>query len=99
MSILKRTVFYEQVDGIIRFWDWALTTTTLGTMAEPFVPNDRHSIDYDFIQYDATDECVRIDEIRGAPLDQQVPILGGGQFADGTWIMLNGGHQLPRDSR
>jgi hypothetical protein len=94
MSIQKRTIFVDTfTDGVIRFGDWALVTTTLGTMAEPFMPNDRHTIDYDTPDFDATDECVRIDEIRNIPLDNQQQALSGGDFA------LNGGTQNPRAGR
>ena len=42
MSIQKRSVFFDNTGGIVRFWDWSIVTTTLGTMVEPFLPNDRH---------------------------------------------------------
>lgn len=93
MSILKRTVLYDNTDGIVRFWDWALVTTTLGTMAEPFVANARHLLQQDFAQFDPTDEIARIDDMRESSIDISLLALSGG---DGV---LNGGAQLPRDGR
>lgn len=93
MSIQKRTVFYDNTDGIARFWDWAQVTTTLGKMSEPFLPNNRHDLNHDFEQYDPTDEIVRIDEVRALPHDQNQVILSGDP--DGAHLM--GGHCLPRN--
>lgn len=93
MSIQKRTVFFDNTDGIVRFWDWALVTTTLGTMAEPFVANGRHLLQADFAQFDPTDEISRIDDMRAASIDASLLVLSGGDRA------LNGGSQLPRDGR
>lgn len=93
MSILKRTVFYDYTGGIARFWDWALTTTTLGTMAEPFQPNQRHQGNTEFLEFDPTDDVARIDEIRSSSVDTAMLTLSGGDH------QLNGGYQLPRDSR
>lgn len=92
MSIQKRVCFYDDAGGFIRFWDWALTTTTLGTMVEPFLPNDRHQFG-PFDEFDPTDEIARIDEMRAASVDKQLLLLSGGQH------QLHGGYQLPRDGR
>ena len=92
MSILKREIFYDNTGGFARFWDWALCTTTLGTMAEPFMPNDRHRID-GVSEFDPTDEISRIDEIRASSVDTQAAVLSGGQHA------LIGGYQLPRNNQ
>lgn len=94
MSILKRAVLYDTfTDGVVRFADWALVTTTLGTMAEPFMPNDRHAMDVDIIDFDALDEISRIDELRQVPLDVQMLALSGGD------VQLNGGTQNTRVGR
>jgi len=91
MSIQKRTVFFDDTGGVARFWDWSLTTTTLGTMAEPFMPNARHQFGA-FTEFDPADEISRIDEIRASTVDKQLLVLSGGDRP------LNGGYQLPRDS-
>ncbi|MDI6741625.1 MAG: hypothetical protein QMD11_02705 [Smithella sp.] len=92
MSILKRTVFYDKAGGIIRFWDWALATTTIGVCAEPFLANSR-SIDAPVINFDPTDECARIDEMKEADVRQSLLLLSGGNHR------LHGGGQLPRTGR
>jgi hypothetical protein len=92
MSILKREVFYDNTGGIARFWDWSLTTTTLGTMAEPFNPNDRLRVD-GVSEFDPTDEIARIDCIRAASVDTQPQVLSGGVHA------LNGGPLNPRNNQ
>ena len=88
MSIQRRTVFYDVTHGISRFWDWALVTTTLGTMAEPFMPNARDSGS----EFDPEDEINRIDEIRAQPIDVSMLVLSGGE------AQIHGGYQLPRGS-
>jgi hypothetical protein len=92
MSIQKRSVFFDDTGGYVRFWDWALCTTTLGTMAEPFLPNDRYQFG-PFDQFDPTDEMARIDDIRASSVDKQLLVLSGGLHA------LTGGTLLPRDGR
>lgn len=93
MSIQKRTVFFDDTGGFVRFWDWALVTTTLGTMAEPFLPNGRHLVGADFGQFDPTDLVSRIDEIKVSSVDTQLLTLSGGAH------QLHGGSLLPRDGR
>lgn len=90
-SILKREVFYDDTGGFCRFWDWALTTTTLGAMAEPFNPNDRFRID-GVTEFDPTDDMARIDSVRVQSVDIQPQVLSGGVYA------LNGGPLNPRNN-
>lgn len=92
MSILKREVFYDDTGGIVRFWDWALALTTLGTMAEPFMPNDRAKID-GISEFDPTDEIARIDSMRASSIDRQLQTLSGGTDA------LIGGPLNPRNNQ
>ena len=89
MSIQTRSVFYDESGGLVRFWDWAIVTTTLGTMAEPFMVNARPT---DGEDWDPEDEINRIDHIRGSPRDQAQLILSGG-----SGHVLNGGNQMPRN--
>ena len=93
MSIQKRTVYFDNTGGYARFWDWAVVTTTLGAMAEPFSPNVRHQSHQDFEAFDPEDEINRVDEIRSASVDKRDLILSGGDRP------LNGGYQLPRTGR
>ena len=92
MSIKKRTVYADNTNGIIRFWDWASVTTTVGACIEPFTPGAIHSIQTPTIQFDAEDEIARIDDIQIRSIDQQQLVLGGGQH-------LQGGILHPRDGR
>lgn len=92
MSIQKREVFYDNTGGYVRFWDWAIATTTLGSMAEPFLPNDRH-LPGKFSEFDPTDEISRIDDMRASSVDKQLLTLSGGQH------QLHGGSLLPRVGR
>jgi len=66
MSIQRRTVFYDIIDGVVRFHDWAIVTTTLGSMAEPFVMQQQINVDdeSDYEDYDFTDMMHRIDDMR-----------------------------------
>jgi len=91
MGILKREVYYDDTGGLVRFWDWALTTTTLGVMAEPFNPNDRLRID-GVSEFDPTDDMARIDSLRAQTVDRQPQILSGGNDA------LIGGPLNPRNN-
>lgn len=95
MSIQKRTVFYEHSkDGLIRFFDYALVTTTLGTMVEPFLPNCRLAVGTQFANFDPTDETCRIDDLICENLDKHMFMLSGG----GTQA-LHGGTNMPRVGR
>lgn len=91
-AILKRTVFYDNTNNLARFWDFALVQTNLGTMVEPFIVNDRLGKS-PIIEYDATDEMSRIDEIRAEPIDVQQLVLSGGDYH------LHGGFTLSRLGR
>ncbi len=93
MSIRKRTVFYDKTGGIIRFWDWALTTTDIGSMVEPFEANDRTTRDGGIRNFDATDECTRIDDMREADIGQSLLLLSGGN------TQIHGGCLIPRTGR
>lgn len=94
MSIQKRTVFFSDKGGTVRFFDYALVTTTLGTMVEPFLPNCRMVAGTEFRNFDPDDECARIDEIKRENLDAHMLVLSGG----GTQA-LHGGTNMPRIGR
>lgn len=90
MSIQKRTVFYDDATGVVRFNDWALVTTTLGTMAEPFSGQERRMEDTNFTNFDFTDEINRIDEIRQMDIHKSMIQLSGGD------AQIHGGTLMPR---
>lgn len=94
MSIQKRTVFYDDQGGTVRFFDFALVTTTLGTMVEPFLPNCRMVAGTPFTNFDPDDECARIDEVKRENIHMHTLMLsGGGPQA------LHGGTNMPRVGR
>jgi hypothetical protein len=92
MSILKRDVYFDNTGGFVRFWDWAICTTTLGSMAEPFQPDARYGFGPQR-EFDPTDELARIDSLQAAPIDTQLLVLSGGVN------QLIGGTQNPRIGR
>lgn len=93
MSIQKRTVYFDYNDGVAKFWDWAHVITTLGTMAEPFLPNAHHSLGQAYEDFDPEDEIARVDELRAMPRDIEQLVLSGGSDH------LHGGQLLPRTGR
>lgn len=96
MSILRRTVFMEvdrrtPANGVYhRPHDWAVTTTTLGSMAEPFNMFDRHVPGVSMTNADWTDSMRRVDIIEIVDLDKMNTFLGDN---------VHGGLMLPRTGR
>ncbi len=93
MSILKREALYGVTNGLTRFSDWALVTTTLGAMAEPFSPNSRRLTGTSIGAFDPSDEIARIDCLRAIDIDREPHYLSGGAHA------LIGGYCMPRTGR
>ncbi len=93
MSILQRSVYYDDTGGYITFWDWAKVTTTLGAMVEPFNVGQKFDFDADKLHFDPEDEIARIDSIRIMDLNKQQRILSGN---DGH---IHGGVLIPRTGR
>lgn len=84
--IKKRAVLYTRDNGIYRWLNFAITTTRIGAMVEPFHMDDRTG----YSDYDASDPMVRVDDLQN--------IAPGMEFAlmspDGQ--PLHGGDLLPR---
>jgi len=92
--VLQRTVFVERTsDGNFRFADWALVTTTLGTMAEPFTPRQMIMFGDKGIVFDASDDMSRITDIRHVNSDLIPTLLSGGG------PVHHGGSLMPRTGR
>ena len=91
MSITHRTVFFDDSTGVVRFSDWALVKTTLGTMVEVFNINQRNVTSVQLRDFDPTDEIARIDSIKRISLHREKLILSGGTQ------VLHGGIMQPRD--
>ncbi len=89
-GIIKRQVFYDDSDGVARPFDWALVTTGIGSMMEPFIPWMKHCVGSDTIAVDYADQITRIDEIRSFPLGREKFLASDG---------LHGGTMHPRDGR
>lgn len=89
-TILKRTVFYDDTDGYVRFRDWARVITNQGTMHEPFIVNNRFIGNEDFDDFDPEDEMARIDEIR------RIDALKENNIYSGGGDVVNGGVHMPR---
>ncbi len=99
-SILKRTVFMERTGdnsiGYFRVFDWALCLTTLGTMAEPFVMNQRYgkadpSTPTIATGDDLQDDMNMINEITLFDSDKHLTFLSDGG--------VHGGNLIPRIGR
>jgi hypothetical protein len=92
-TVSQRVVFAERTkDGLIRFADWALTTSSLGAMAEPF-PGGSVGIGDMGLNFDATEDLSLISDIHFINADQLSERLSGGGPA---WC---GGNLMPRVGR
>jgi hypothetical protein len=91
MSILKRTIFYDDTGGFVRFRDWARVTTTLGAMMEPHVVNLRQVPGIDFANFDPEDEIARVDLVQRIDAVKENTI-----FSWDSPVPLHGGIQMPR---
>ena len=93
MSILRRTVYYGDVDssGAKRFLDFAIVTTTIGEMVEPFIVNQKHTPSQSFETHDPADEINRIDSVENIDLRNYTTLLS---FGDAS--VLHGGDINPR---
>jgi hypothetical protein len=88
-GIVNRTVFVDNVDGIVKPHDWCRVTTGIGTMYEPrcelfLRPEDGTAMDFE-------DDIARVDRIDGKDLRE--PLVGGGTG------VVTGGTQMPRVGR
>ena len=93
-TVFQRVVFVERTkDGFLRFADWALATTSLGTMAEPFSPRQFAGIEDKGITFDAADDLALISDIQHVNSDLIPTILSGGG------PVYHGGNLMPRTGR
>ena len=96
MSIVRRTAFIEvdtrfpDLGNYHRPHDWALVTTTIGTMAEPFNMFQKNVVGVQPRDLDYTDEIARIDEIQQFNLDKGMQIIGD---------RVHGGYLMSRTGR
>ena len=94
MSILKREVLYGvNGSGNARFSNWAVVTTTLGTMVEPYFPNTLRGLGDSIPDYDPDDIMSKVTGFRQINIDKEMIELSGGTHS------LNGGYLSPRLGR
>ena len=87
MSILKRQIFIDGSKGQVRFYDWAIVTTTLGSMVEP---RNLSLFPTKGAEYNPLDMMAKIDEIGSIDiLRHKESFLGAGQ-------VIHGGNQMPQ---
>ena len=80
MSILKRSVLYIKPDKKqYRFPGWAIVTTTLGAMLEPFDISSHHSPSQGWIDFDPSDEITRIDDLQNIDNGKQILLTSFGE--------------------
>lgn len=90
--IQKRCVLYFKDDkGQYRFTGWAVTTTTLGAMMEPFNINDRAVGSQSIVNFDPSDPMARVDELKN--IDPLKECLG---LSHGETMEIHGGDLMPR---
>jgi len=93
-TVKQRVVFVERTsDGFFRFADWALVTTSLGTMAEPFTPRQVGGLGDQGTTFDATDDLSLISNIQHVNSDLIPTMLSGGG------PVYHGGNLMPRSGR
>lgn len=88
--IKRRSVLYTRNKGIHRFLGWAITVTTLGSMVEPFLVNDRTIPGMSVPNHDPSDPMARIDELQNVPSGMERQLMSD----DG--LPLHGGDLSPR---
>ena len=80
MSIQKRSVLYVKPDmGPYRFIGWAMVTTTLGAMLEPFDINNHHNPSQNWVDFDPSDEISRIDDLQNVDIGRQTLLTSHGE--------------------
>jgi len=100
-DIVRRTVFYHRVNGVVKFLDWAVVTfnnneSGLRRMVEPFMVNNRYGLkESDLVDHDASDPMCRIDYMQKIQdADSLNAILSGN-----SPIALHGGLLTPTVGR
>jgi len=85
MSILRRDVLYTKKRrgkgdlSLVNFIGWAMTTTTLGTMVEPFQVNTRELPTTSFVDFDLSDPMTRVDNLVNIGVGKENTVLSHGE--------------------
>lgn len=78
-GILRRTIYYDDSDGYIRFFDMAKVDTGIGSMLEPFTTIGlRHGVGTEFNAVDFADDAQRIDKMENFSIDKAQALIGDG---------------------
>jgi len=92
MSIQKRSVLYTKPKGKqYRFIGWAIVTTTLGAMLEPFDIAEHGNPSQNWVDFDPSDPITRIDELRNVDTGKEGKITSFGETME-----VMGGDRYPR---
>ena len=92
-SITARTMFYETLNGCVRFYDWNKVETTLGTMMEPrqLVGVRNGAKDNKSGQLLLKDQCAKVTQLVNANLRDLDALL-----SDKIRVTVRG-TQMPQD--
>ncbi len=92
-SITARTMFFETLNGHIRFYDWNKVETTLGTMMEPrqMIGFANGNLNNKFASFRWADQCAKITNMVCANIRDLDALL-----SDGQKITVGGTH-FPQD--
>ena len=107
MSIVRRTVYYEKLDGQpFRFSDWSkVTTTDVGACVEPTCFAHRGFQDPSTTwAYDPTDEITRVDLLKNMDMSAESNIMSGYDansfpLVNGENGIIHGGTMYPREGK
>ena len=86
-SVLRRTIYFDSSHDEVRFFDFALVQTTLGTMVEPVSASKLSTYG---AQFDPTNELTKIDAM------ESMNILREDWTKLGAGVVIHGGCQGPR---
>ena len=90
-SILTRTIYFDNRNDRIRFFDWNIVGTTLGTMVEPrAIMGIERNTKAGFDNYNHNDECCKVTNMQCMDRRNKFAFLGAGQ-------VLHGGEQFPQN--
>jgi len=90
MAILRRTIYLDESKDYKKFADWAMVTTSLGRMAEPFqYPGAKHANGVSVADFDWNDEMNMINLIKPFAEDILPSFLSGG-VRDGEGPTIGG---------
>ena len=92
MSIQKRSVLYTKTDKKqYRFIGWAIATTSLGAMLEPFDINAHNNPGVNWVDFDPSDPIARVDDLQNIDIGKEALMTSFGETME-----ILGGERYPR---